>query len=55
VFARIGPLLDTEIARKGHARLVAVIAPSQLPAGPDRMWMRIEQHGRRICDRAACG
>src|SRR5262249_6866932 len=48
VFARIDPVLDREVARSQHARLVVVIAPAQLPADPDRMWMRIASHGKRI-------
>jgi len=48
VFARLDPLLDAEIARAGHARLVIVIAPAQLPIGPDRMWTRLERRGRRV-------
>jgi hypothetical protein len=48
IFARLDPLLDEETARKGHARLVVVIAPAELPASPDRMWLRIRGHGRRI-------
>ena len=42
VFAQLDPPLDAEIARAGHARLAIVIAPSQLPADPDRMWTRFE-------------
>jgi len=48
IFARLDPLLEQEVARKGHARLVVVIAPAELPVGPDRMWQRIRQHGKRI-------
>ena len=48
IFARLDPLLEQEAARKGHARLVVVIAPADLPVGPDRMWLRIRQHGKRI-------
>jgi len=48
IFARLDPLLEQEVARKGHARLVVVIAPAELPVGPDRMWLRIRQHGKRI-------
>jgi hypothetical protein len=48
VFAEIDPLLDREIERKGHARLVVVIAPSELPVGPDRMWTRIQNRGFRL-------
>jgi len=48
VFAHIDPILDAETARHGRARLVIVITPAELPAGPDRLWKRIEQHGKRI-------
>jgi len=48
VFAQLDPLLDAEIARGGHARLVIAIAPSQLPADPERMWTRFQDRGKRI-------
>lgn len=48
IFAKIDPLLEHELMRAGHARLVVVIAPASLPVGPDRMWLRIRQHGKRI-------
>ncbi len=48
IFARLDPLLDEEIASAGHPRLVVVIAPGELPVGPDRMWLRIRQHGKRV-------
>ena len=48
VFAQIDPLLDAETARSGHARLVIVIAPGQLPVAADRMWSRLAGRGRRI-------
>jgi hypothetical protein len=48
VFARLDPLLDAEVSRGGHARLVVVVSPSELPAAPDRMWTRIASQGRRI-------
>lgn len=48
VFAKLDPMLDAEIARAGHARLVIVIAPSQLSADPSRMWTRIEGRGKRL-------
>ena len=48
VFAQLDPLLDAETARRGHARLVIVIAPAQLPVGPDRMWTRFENRGVRV-------
>ena len=48
VFSKLDPVLDSEIARAGHARLVVVVSPSQLPADPSRMWTRIEKRGKRI-------
>ncbi len=48
LFGRIDPLLDAEIAQKGRPRLVVVSAPSELPVGPDRMWLRIASKGKRI-------
>jgi hypothetical protein len=48
VFGKLDPALDAEIARSGHARLVMVISPAQLPADPGRMWTRIEQRGKRV-------
>lgn len=48
IFGKLDPLLDEEVARAAHARLVVVTAPAELPVGPDRMWLRIQHHGRRI-------
>jgi hypothetical protein len=48
IFAVLDPLLDTEVARRGHSRLVVVLSPAELPVGPDRMWTRIAKFGRRI-------
>ena len=48
IFARLDPLLEEEITRAGHSRLVVVIAPAELPVGPDRMWLRIRQHGKKV-------
>ena len=53
VFARLDPALDAEVARNGHARLVIVAAPAQLPADPDRMWLRLQNHGKRVAVRGA--
>ena len=52
VFAQLDPLLDAEIVRDGHARLVIVIAPGQLPVGSDRMWMRLPGRGTRVAIQA---
>ena len=48
VFARIDPLLDAEVARGGHSRLVIVLTPAELPMGPDRMWGRIKERGKVV-------
>ena len=48
VFGRLDPKLDSEIARSGHARLVVVVAPAQLPADPSRMWTRLGARGKRL-------
>jgi hypothetical protein len=48
IFAKLDPALDAETARSGHARLVVVLSPAQLPADPSRMWSRIEERGKRI-------
>ncbi|HTS32016.1 MAG TPA: hypothetical protein VMH81_39365 [Bryobacteraceae bacterium] len=48
VFSQLDPLLDAEVARHNHARLVIALAPSQLPADPDRMWTRFPDRGKRV-------
>ena len=48
IFAQLDPLLDAEVARAGHSRLVIVIAPQQLPVGADRMWTRFQGKGKRV-------
>jgi len=48
IFAKTDPLLDAEVARNGHSRLVVVLTPAELPMGPDRMWGRIKQHGKIV-------
>ena len=48
VFAELDPVLDSEIARGGHARLVIVIAPADLPMDPARMWTRLTHRGKRV-------
>jgi hypothetical protein len=48
IFAKIDPALDAEVARTGHARLVIVVAPAQLPVDPARMWTRFEGRGKRV-------
>jgi hypothetical protein len=48
IFSKIDPPLEEEIARAGRPRLVIVIAPAELPVGPDRMWARLADRGKRI-------
>jgi hypothetical protein len=48
IFAKIDPVLDEEVARTGHSRLVLVISPAQLPTGPDRMWTRLKDRGKLV-------
>ncbi|MBZ2185613.1 MAG: hypothetical protein K7J46_12950 [Bryobacter sp.] len=45
IFNEIGPALDGAV--KGQRRLVIVMAPGELPVGPDRMWTRLPA-GRRV-------
>ena len=52
VFVQIDPVLDAEVARGGRPRLVVVISPSEIPADPDRMWLRIAGHGKRVAIQA---
>jgi hypothetical protein len=48
IFVRLDPILDEEVATNGRPRLAIVISPGEIPVGPDRLWLRIAQHGRRI-------
>lgn len=48
VFAAVDPVLDREAAKHGRPRLVVVLSPAEMPVGPDRLWKRIEEHGKRI-------
>jgi hypothetical protein len=48
VFAKLDPILDAETAAHGRPRLVVVLSPAEIPAGPDRLWLRIRQHGKRV-------
>ena len=48
VFAKIDPVLDTEVARSGNPRLVVVVSPLELPIGPDRLWQRLRGPGRLL-------
>lgn len=55
IFAVIDPILDAETARSGRRRLVIVLSPAELPVGPDRLWVRLNQHGKRIAIEPAEG
>ncbi len=46
IFARIDPVLEEQVRRQGRPRAVFVLAPEDLPVGPDRMWTRLQ--GRRV-------
>ncbi|MGD1093417.1 MAG: hypothetical protein ABSB35_15690 [Bryobacteraceae bacterium] len=48
VFAKVDPLLDAEVTRKGKPSLIIVTAPSELSADPSRMWLRLSRYGKRI-------
>lgn len=53
IFSVIDPILDEEIARTGRRRLVIVISPAELPVGADRLWARLNEHGKRVALEAA--
>jgi hypothetical protein len=48
IFSRIQSALDKEVAQKSERRLAIIVAPSELPVGPERMWTRLHDHGRAI-------
>jgi hypothetical protein len=48
IFAKIDPLLDEEVARTGHSRLVIVVSPPELPMSADRMWTRLKNRGKLV-------
>ena len=48
LFGRIDPMLDEQIAASGQRRLILVFSPPELPVGPDRLWTRLQNLGRRI-------
>jgi hypothetical protein len=48
IFSVVDPELEQEVRRKGRPRLIIVSSPADLPVGPDRMWKRIDQKGRRV-------
>lgn len=48
IFAEIDPLLDQQVVRSGHARLVVVMSPAELTMGADRMWRRIKDKGKLV-------
>lgn len=47
IFSIVDPAIEAESRRRGRPRLVIVASPADLPVGPDRMWKRIEQLGKR--------
>jgi hypothetical protein len=55
VFAELDPVLDAEAARHGRPRLVVVLSPAEIPAGPDQLWTRISNHGKRVAIEVADG
>ena len=48
LFAEFDPVLDAQTASKGQPRVVLIVAPAELPVGPDRMWTRLAGKGRRV-------
>jgi hypothetical protein len=46
IFARVDPVLEADVARRGKPRVSVVISPGELPVGPDRLWTRLK--GRRV-------
>ncbi len=48
LFSGLDPILEAQITAKGRPRLVMLIAPADLPVGPDRMWTRLKGKGRRV-------
>jgi hypothetical protein len=47
-FSKLDPLLDAEVERHGRPRLAVIVSPAELPAGPDRMWLRLRDRGRMV-------
>lgn len=48
IFSKIDPLLDAEAVQSGKPRLTLVLSPADLPMGPDRMWLRIQEQGKLV-------
>jgi len=48
LFAEIDPALNEDVAHTGHRRLSIIIAPAELPVGPDRMWTRLRKLGTAL-------
>ena len=48
IFGKMDPLLEQELARQGRPRLALVLAPAELPVGPERMWLRVAARGKRL-------
>jgi hypothetical protein len=48
IFSILDPRLDEQARKKGRPRLIVAMSPADLPVGPDRLWLRIAQYGRRV-------
>ena len=48
LFGSINPMLDEQVLASSQRRLIVVFSPPELPVGPDRMWTRLKDLGRRI-------
>lgn len=48
LFDRITPMLEEQAAASTQRRLIVVFSPAELPVGPDRLWTRLQDKGRRI-------
>lgn len=48
LFAAIDPRLDAQLRQRAKPRLVLVTSPADLPVGPDRTWLRIQNKGVRV-------
>ena len=48
IFGIIDPQLDAQLRQKAKPRLVIVTSPADLPVGPDRTWLRIQDKGQRV-------
>lgn len=48
LFDRINPMLEEQLGASDQHRLIVVFSPPELPVGPDRLWTRLKDLGRRI-------